>query len=326
MNSINKNLLIFCLLPISIFAQKDIEGSKDHPLIPRFPGSTIVYYNEIINGTYQYVLGPFVRSVAGEEFKLTDTKNLQGDITRIQYKLNENDISKVVNYYEHSLKQIGFEIMAITKGDKPMEVAGRNWILAVFQGLAYKEKSNIAGTKSGSEERYYIAGHLHRLNNKTYFAMIINKFDENEIYVQCDIVGSLIITQKQNVLNAAEIAQNINEDGHAVINGIYFDENKSEVKEGSEIAIEEVAKYLKQNMGVKLYFVGHTGMSGNLDFQIALSKSRADAVIKILANRFNINSERLIPQGVGPLSPITTNQNVDGREINQRIELVLKNF
>ena len=67
-------------------------------------------------------------------------------------------------------------------------------------------------------------------------------------------------------------------------------------------------------------------MLGNLDFQIALSKSRADALIKTLANNYNINSERLIPQGVGPLSPITTNQNIDGREINQRIELVLKNF
>jgi outer membrane protein OmpA-like peptidoglycan-associated protein len=67
-------------------------------------------------------------------------------------------------------------------------------------------------------------------------------------------------------------------------------------------------------------------MLSNLDFQIALSKNRAEAVIKALASRYQINSERLSPQGVGPLSPITTNQNIDGREINQRIELVLKNF
>jgi len=326
MNLINKSLLIFCLSTLPVLAQKDIEGSKDHPLIPRFPGSTIVYFNEVENETYEYTLGPLGRSSSEEDFKLTDTRNLQGDITRTQYKVNETDISKVVNYYEHSLKQNGFEIIAITKADKPMEVAGRNWTLAVFDNLAYKEKSNIAGTKTGKENRYYIAGHIHRLNKKAYFTMVINEFNEGEIYVHVDIIGSDTKTDKRVVLSADEIAQNINEDGYAIINGIYFDKDKADIKEDSEPALEEIAKYLKQNMGVSLYVVGHTGMLGNLDFQIALSKNRAAAVIKALSNRFNISSERLVPQGAGPLSPITTNQNIDGREINQRIELVLKNF
>ncbi len=321
-----KSLLIFFLLSLTAIAQKDIEGGKDHTLIPRFPGSTIVYFNETPNGTYEYVLGPLARSSSEEEVKLTDIRNLQGDITRIQYKVNETDISKVVNYYEHSLKQNGFEIIAITKADKPMEVAGRNWTLAAFNDLAYKEKSNIAGTKTGKQNRYYIAGHIHRLNKKAYFTMVINELNEGEIYVHVDIIGSDTKTDKRSILSAEEITQNINENGYSIIQGIYFDKDKADIKEGSEPALEEIAKYLKQNMGVSLYVVGHTGMLGNFDFQIALSKSRADVVIKALAKRYNISSERLISQGVGPLSPTTTNQNIDGREINQRIELVLKNF
>jgi outer membrane protein OmpA-like peptidoglycan-associated protein len=318
--------LIFCFLSRTLYAQKDVEGSKDHPLIPRFPGSTIVYFIEFQNGTYEYTLGPLVRSSSDEDFKLTDVRNPQGDITRIQYKVNETDFSKVINYYEHSLKQNGFEILAITKSDKPMEVAGRNWTLVVFANLAYKEKSNIAGTKTGKENRYYIAGHLHRLNKKAYFAIVINEFNEGEIYVLVDIIGSDTKIDKRTVLSAEEINQNINEDGYTVINGIYFDKDKADIKESSKPALEEIAKYLKQNMGVSLYIVGHTGMLGNLDFQIALSKSRADEVIKALANRYNISSERLFSQGVGSLSPITSNKTIDGRELNQRIELVLKNF
>ncbi|OGU73469.1 MAG: hypothetical protein A2V93_10150 [Ignavibacteria bacterium RBG_16_34_14] len=326
MNIIIKSFIIFCFLSLTTFAQKDIEGSKDHPLIPRFPGSTIVFFNEVENGIYEYTLGPLVRSSSDEDFKLTDTRNLPGDITRIQYKLNETDISKVVNYYEHSLKQNGFEIIAITKADKPMEVAGRNWTLSVYDDLVYREKSNIAGTKTGRDNRYYIAGHIHRLNQKAYFTMVINEFNNGEIYVHVDIIGSDTKTDEKKVLSVELITQRINEDGHVIINGIYFDKDKAYIKEGSEPALEEIAKYLKQNMGISLYVVGHTGMLSNLDFQIALSKNRADAVIKALASRYQINSERLSPQGVGPLSPITTNQNIDGREINQRIELVLKNF
>ncbi|HSP87626.1 MAG TPA: OmpA family protein [Ignavibacteriaceae bacterium] len=326
MKIICKSFLIFFLFSISAVAQKDVEGSKDHPLIPRFPGSTIVYYNDNPNGIYEYVLGPLVKPDPQKDFKLTDVRNLEGNLTRTQYKLNESDITRVVNYYEHSLKQNGFEILALTKSDKPMETAGRNWTLAVFEDLSYKEKTNISGNKSGKDNRYYIAGHLQRLNKKLYFALVINEFNENEIYVHIDVIGSETKTERRSVLNAEEITQSINEDGHAVINGIYFDKDKADMKESSDPALEEIAKYLKQNMGVKLFVVGHTGMIGNLDFQIALSKSRAESVIKALANRFNIGADRLSPQGVGPLSPISTNQNLDGREINQRIELVLKNF
>lgn len=309
MNFIIKSLIIFCFSSLSAIAQKDVEGSKDHPLSPRVPGSTIVYFSEVKDGAYKYVLGPVIKSGQEEDFTFTDIRNLQGDITRIQYKIDKTDISKVVNYYEHSLKQNGFEILPITKSDKPMEVAGRNWTLAVFDDLADKEKSNISGTKTGKDNRYYLAGHLHRLNKKAYFMLVINEFNNEEIYAQLDIIESETKIERRSVLSAEEINQNIVEDGYAVINGIYFDKEKADIKEGSEPALDEVAKYLKQNMGVSLFVVGHSGMMGNLDFQIALSKSRADAVKKALANMYNISSERLFSQGVGPLSPITTYQN-----------------
>ncbi len=67
-------------------------------------------------------------------------------------------------------------------------------------------------------------------------------------------------------------------------------------------------------------------MAGRLDFKISLSKNRAVAVIKVLTDRYSIASERLIPDGVGFLSPVASNQNLEGRKKNERIELVLKTF
>jgi len=322
----NKLLLSLWLPLLTVYSQNDVEGSKDHPLIPRFPGSTIVYFNNIENGKYEFTLGPLVKQIPDEDYKLTDSRIIEGNITQIQYKINETDFMKVANYYEHSLKANGLEIAAIIKAEKPMEAAGRNWTLVVFKDLPQKEKSNIAGTKTGNDNRYYIAGHMHRLNRKAYFTMIINEFDKGEVYVQADIISSENYPIKREILSSELIEQNINEDGYALINGIYFEFNSAEIREESKPAFEEVAEYLKKNMGISLYVVGHTGMSGKFDYLMALSKNMAEAVIKILASRYNINPQRLIPQGIGPLSPITTNQNIDGRNFNQRIELVLKNF
>ena len=67
-------------------------------------------------------------------------------------------------------------------------------------------------------------------------------------------------------------------------------------------------------------------MAGRLDFKLSLSKNRAVAVIKVLTDRYSIASERLIPDGVGFLSPVASNQDLEGRKKNERIELVLKTF
>jgi outer membrane protein OmpA-like peptidoglycan-associated protein len=327
MNKITVTIIM--LFSFSVFAQKDIDGSKDHPLIPRYPGSVIVFYNEVESGIYKFTLGPLVRASV-DSVSLSDTKNIDGKITRIQYLINDEDgFSKAVEYFETFLRTNEFEITAFAKSNTPMNVAGRNWTLAVYNDLSYKEKSNIAGNKGGTENRYYIAGHITKENQQVYLAMIINEFDKGEVYVQADIIGPDLnhdISTEQGITSAETITKNIAENGYSIINGIYFEQGKAKLKEASGSALGEIAKYMKDNLGVTLYVVGHTAMVSNLDFQIALSKSMADAVIEILTSRYFISSERLIPQGVGPLSPITSNQKPEGREKNQRIELVLKIF
>lgn len=329
MRFINMFLLILFLISLSAFGQTDIAGSMDHPMIHRYPGSIIVFYNEVETGTYNYTLGPLVRT-SGDSVTLTDIKNIEGKITRIQYMITDDEgFSKVVNYYETILIEDEFEITAFTKSNKPMNVAGRNWTTAVFNDLSYKERSKIAGNKSGEENRYYIAGHVTKQDRRIYLAMIINEFAKREVYVHVDIIdpikkpGSI---EKQEIVTAETIAKNIEQNGYSVIYGIYFDPGGIDIKPDSKPALDEIAKYIKDNNGVAFYVVGHTAMDENLDFQIALSRRRADEVVKILTSRYFINSERLIPQGVGPLAPITTNQHNEGKEMNQRIEIVLKNY
>jgi len=79
---------------------------------------------------------------------------------------------------------------------------------------------------------------------------------------------------------------------------------------------------LKQNSSLNVYIVGHTDMTGTLEHNMDLSQRRADSVVKELVNTYGISSSRLKALGVGPLCPVATNQNEEGRKLNRRVELV----
>ena len=329
MVTLNPKILIICIcfLQISVWAQKDVAEGKDHPFVPRFPGSVIVFFNESANGVYELTLGPLVRNTPNDElYTPTDTRTIEGKITSLQYMIKNEEFPEVVKFYEDVLKKNGFELIAFTKADKPMDIAGRNWTMAVYNNLSSKLKSNISGSKGGKENRYYIVGQINQPAQKVLVAMIINEFDKDEIYVQVDVTGHAEKIEKQYETDARTIETDLKENGYSVINGIYFEEDKAEIKKESEPALNEIAKYLKKNPGVLLYVIAHTDMVGKLDFKIALSKSRADAVVKALVSRYFIASDRVIADGVGPLSPVATNQNLEGRKKNERIELVLRSF
>jgi OOP family OmpA-OmpF porin len=327
MRTLNYMMLPFCVcfLSFSVSAQNDVAEEKAHPLLPAYPGSVVVFFDESNSGTYELTLGPLVRN-SSNEYVPTDTRDIKGKLTNLQYMIKDEEFQDVVKFYEDALKRNGFELVAFKKAGKPMEVAGRNWTLSVYDNLPNKLRSNIVGTKGGRENRYYIVGQLNKPAQNTFVAMIINEFDRNEIYVHADIIGEGEKIEKQDITDAETIEKDLKEQGYSVIYGIYFEQDKAEIQRGSELALNEIAKYLKTNPGVFLYVIGHTDMVGKLDFKVALSKSRADAVAKVLTSSYFIAPERLVPEGVGPLSPVATNQNLEGRKKNERIELVLRSF
>ncbi len=138
---------------------------------------------------------------------------------------------------------------------------------------------------------------------------------------------SIHIVQKQAmnqdvVADAKSLARSIKDSGKASIYGIYFDTGKAEIKKESEPALNEIAKLLKADPGLKLYIVGHTDNVGGLDYNMKLSKDRADAVLKTLVGNYSAAAAGLQAFGVGPLAPVASNQAEEGRAKNRRVELV----
>jgi len=128
---------------------------------------------------------------------------------------------------------------------------------------------------------------------------------------------------KQDVIaNAETLAGDIHANGKVAVYGIYFDTNKAEVKPESEPTLKEIAKLMTNNPGLKLYVVGHTDNAGELNYNMKLSQQRAAAVVQVLVAKYAVPAGRLKGQGVGPLAPVASNKNEEGKAKNRRVELV----
>lgn len=122
--------------------------------------------------------------------------------------------------------------------------------------------------------------------------------------------------------DAAAMNDDLKSTGHVALYGIYFDTNKSEVKPESKPALEQIATLLAQNPGLNLKVVGHTDMTGSLDANMKLSQARGEAVAQALVSQHGVAASRLKGYGVGPLAPVASNDNEEGRAKNRRVELV----
>ena len=112
--------------------------------------------------------------------------------------------------------------------------------------------------------------------------------------------------------------------GRAEIYGIYFDFDSDRIRAESEPVLAEIADVLKKQPEWNLSVEGHTDNVGGDKHNLDLSQHRAASVINALATRYQITAERLSPTGYGASKPKATNDTVEGRALNRRVELVRK--
>jgi OmpA-OmpF porin, OOP family len=124
------------------------------------------------------------------------------------------------------------------------------------------------------------------------------------------------------VADAAALKAGLAAAGHVEVPGILFDTGKSALRPESDRALGELAKLLAGSPGLKAYVVGHTDNAGTLASNLALSAARADAVVKALTARFQVDARRLAPFGAGPYAPVASNATEEGKARNRRVELV----
>jgi OOP family OmpA-OmpF porin len=84
----------------------------------------------------------------------------------------------------------------------------------------------------------------------------------------------------------------------------------------------DISQVLAEHPDWKLSVEGHTDNIGGDAFNLDLSNRRAAAVKQALVARYHIAPDRLSPAGFGATRPMESNDTMEGRARNRRVELV----
>ena len=107
-----------------------------------------------------------------------------------------------------------------------------------------------------------------------------------------------------------------------VLNNIFFDTDKFDLKPESKEELAIVVDLMKTNAGMVIEISGHTDNQGAADYNLKLSESRAKSVVSYLVAA-GVPSARLKFKGYGDSRPAAANDTEEGRAKNRRIELVI---
>ncbi len=121
---------------------------------------------------------------------------------------------------------------------------------------------------------------------------------------------------------ADDLAEQLEKNGRAKVYDLYFDFASSTLRPESDKVLKEIAQVMRQHPDWKLSVEGHTDNIGGDKSNLELSKHRAAAVVTALAADYGINPTRFSSDGFGASRPVETNDTVEGRARNRRVELV----
>jgi len=104
--------------------------------------------------------------------------------------------------------------------------------------------------------------------------------------------------------------------------GILFDIDKSDLRPVSQTNLAELAKILNKYPDTNILVEGHTDDTGTDDYNMTLSKDRAQAVALYLAT-VEVKSARFSTAGYGETQPIVMNDTPEGRQKNRRVDIAV---
>lgn len=109
-----------------------------------------------------------------------------------------------------------------------------------------------------------------------------------------------------------------------VLRNIYFDFGKATFSNGSYDELNKLVNFMQQNSSVNVEIAGHTDNVGGAAINKRLSQQRANSVVAYLTDK-GIDRRRLTSVGYGEEKPLVSNDDeVMGREINRRVEFIVK--
>ncbi len=104
---------------------------------------------------------------------------------------------------------------------------------------------------------------------------------------------------------------------------IEFDIEKAEIRSQYRDEVARVGDFMKKYPTTTAVIEGHTDEIGSDDYNLQLSRKRAESVVKYLEDNFGIEPSRLSSRGYGKTKPIADNTTDTGKQKNRRIDAII---
>ena len=160
--------------------------------------------------------------------------------------------------------------------------------------LAYnqdQERVLVGRSKDASPTYYYVFVTSYRAGNMP--DRLQSRVTKDIALAELVVVTPQQMEQKMAFVNAGEMSRSLADSGKIALYGLYFDTDKDSVRPDSQATLQEIAKLLTANPGLKVSVVGHTDNQGKPDYNLDLSRRRAAAVVRELTLKYGIAADRL---------------------------------
>jgi outer membrane protein OmpA-like peptidoglycan-associated protein len=112
----------------------------------------------------------------------------------------------------------------------------------------------------------------------------------------------------------------IKKEAKEILNNIFFDTAKWDLKSESTVELDKLASLLKANPDLPIEISGHTDDVGKDTDNLLLSQKRAKSVVDYLAQK-GVNIQKIKAEGYGKTRPYLPNSSDENRKLNRRIEV-----
>lgn len=126
-------------------------------------------------------------------------------------------------------------------------------------------------------------------------------------------------------LDTMLVLERISLDKIFVLDNIYYDLDKADIRPDAAKELDKLAQLLIDNPEIKIELSSHTDSIATVEYNMDLSQRRAESAVNYIVQH-GISPDRLVAKGYGELRPIARNTNPDGtdnsagRDRNRRTE------
>ncbi len=127
----------------------------------------------------------------------------------------------------------------------------------------------------------------------------------------------------KRVTNLAGTVENL--DNYKPVNEttVLFGFNKAELTSKDKQTLDDFGQQIQGQKHYIIQVEGYTDSVGSAEYNYQLSQHRADAVIRYLAQKYNVPAYRIFLIGLGKDNPVAENTSASGRAQNRRVDVRL---